>query len=575
MAGRAVTRCLGPGRRPGRPRPETPPTPTSTSSTQGPAAGPAPAPAPGTTHTGGGSTHTGDTGTTGPPPALVTVVEGGPVLCEDPGLREAEGAFQRLSAAAEADKPAHFTGGGAIIAHFDDTGGPWVVLPGMYETDVFQWHGDPERDFMDARPDSIAGITLTMGSGGAAADYDGDGDLDLLVTRFEATDVLLRNDGGVFTDVSAQAGLDMSSPNRSVASSWADYDGDGDLDLFIGSYGELIEGVDQIDFPPADDSFLYRNNGDATFTDLSATLPESIHDGYTFSGGFLDLNGDKLPELFIANDFGSTESNKLMWNRGGGVLELDDGSAGLHLDGTSMGVGYGDLNGDHKPDLVLSQWRGYKIYESTGSRWADFTALRGLVVDEDAKQKVPWGIELADMDNDGAHEILAAMGYVESRYNNAVFQPDALYRWNGVDETWEDVGPDWGLANTIIGRGFGVADLNGDGMLDLVKRDLDGPSRLFVSRCGANRWARIRLRMLGMNTRGIGAVVRLTTDAGTQIRWMLAGGTNFASSHLSEVHFGLGQATRIDRIEVDWPDGRSSVVDDLAPDQVLTLSRID
>jgi hypothetical protein len=511
------------------------------------------------------------------PTREVEVVASGPQTCPDPALRSQQ-RYDHGELRAEAPKKIWFWGGGILAEDLDGDELTDLVLPGFWETQFYR--GQPGGGLLEdplALPSTdVLADQLTLGSGGALADYDGDGDLDLLVTRYLGSNRLLRNDGtGHFEDVTAAAGL-SSEPRRSMASSWGDYDRDGDLDLYIGCYGWIDEsGEDQNhdDFEAADPDFLYRNEGDGTFTDISELLPQEVHDGYAFSGGWFDLDRDGWLDLYVVNDFGRSFPNRLAWNRQG-TFVLDDNAHGLDVQITGMGLGIGDITGDGHEDLVMSAWDGNSAMMSgaDGQAWFESVEIVGLQNDLDRHQKIAWGVDLVDMDNDGDLDAPMVYGWLDANYESAPRQPDALYENQG-DGTFLDKGPEWGLHHPTAGRGYVAVDLNQDGWLDLVKRDLDGPSLVHLSRCGSEGWLRVSLEQPGPNPFAVGAEVIVRAGERRWSQVIRAGGTNHASSGPLEAHFGLGELSEVDAVEVIWPDGEVSRTEDLPTRQRVRLTR--
>jgi hypothetical protein len=414
-----------------------------------------------------------------------------------------------------------------------------------------------------------------MGTGGSLADIEGDGDLDLLILRYERPARLLRNDGPgedgrpQLVDATAESGIDADG--ASTSSAWGDIDADGDLDLFVGAYGDLASEVPSR-------SRLFVNQGDGTFVDRSEELAAVLGDGFTRVGGFHDVDGDGLPELYVVNDVGSVAPNVLLRNVGGRFVR-DDNASGLDLQMSGGGMGVGDVNGDDVPDFLIPQWDEISLMESNGSgEWFDWAAARGLRPDAERGQKVGWGAELADMDNDGDLDGLVAYGALEvdiPYWENPDEQPDALFLQQ-EDGTFADVAPEWGIDDLGKNRGFVVADFNDDGWLDVVTRDVDGPSTLYVSRCGAEHWLKVTLRDEAIANRDVvGARVKVIAESGRSwTRWVSAGGTGYGSGGPPELHFGLGPEVRVDRVEVRWPDGQESwVAFGAAADQKLLISR--
>jgi enediyne biosynthesis protein E4 len=522
-----------------------------------------------TTQPGGGRTPSTqpDTG------SVAELAESGPVSCA--GDRTA-GPFERRVKPVPTNSSIWLWAGGVVVADVTGDGRLDVLSPTepamrLYRQTEAGTYAEDNKPFPS--------VALDYGTGGSVADYDGDGNLDLYLTRFARPNVLLRNLGdGAYEDMTARAGV-AAGRARSMSSAWADMDRDGDLDLFVGNYGHFDESgeTETEDFSPAEPSFLYINNGDGTFQDRSADLPQEVHDGYTYVAGWHDLNLDGWPDLYVVNDFGVAFHNRLLWNREG-TLQMDDGSAGLNLELTGMGLAVGDLSGDGRPDLLIPEWNNNVLleYNELLDGWVDHTQDLGMVGDPDAGQLVGWGAAFADLDNDADLEALVAYGSV--RYDNPVWenpseQPDALFVADDQGD-FTDEATAWGVADSGVGRGFMTADLNGDGFLDLVKRDLAGPDLFYLSRCDDSAWLKVRLAdSTSANTAGVGARVTVEVDGVLQHRSVIAGGTNYASAGPPEVHFGLGEADRIDSIEVLWPDGETRSYTDLATRQVVRIRR--
>jgi hypothetical protein len=381
--------------------------------------------------------------------------------------------------------------------------------------------------------------------------------------------VFLRNDGGgTFVDVTSSTGIVADGPTTSSA--WGDIDGDGDLDLFVGAYGD-------VDSETPAESHLYENVGGGAFVDRSDELAEVLGDGFTRVGGFHDVDGDGLPELYVVNDVGSVQANVLLRNVGGAFVR--DDASGLDLPLSGGGLGVGDLNDDDVPDFLIPEWASISLMESDGDgHWFDWAQAADLRPDEARGQKVGWGAELADVDNDGDLDGLVAYGALDvdrADWENPDDQPDALFL-QGDDGTFQDVAGEWGVDDPGKNRGFVVADFNEDGWLDLVTRDTDGPSTLYLSRCGSDHWLEIALEQpAAANRNAVGARVRVLAEDGRHwTRWVTAGGTGYGSGGPPEVHVGLGDLDRIDRVEVLWPDGEQSWVGfGAAADQRIVITR--
>jgi hypothetical protein len=319
---------------------------------------------------------------------------------------------------------------------------------------------------------------------------------------------------------------------------------------------------------------------------VSDLVPLEFHEGYTYAGGFHDLDGDGALDLYSVNDFGNRFPNRVMWGDGQGNFAFVGGPAGsdgsqLDASQTGMGLGVGDLNGDGWLDLAIAEWRKNSLFVSfpEGGAWIESAQASGFLVDRDRQQAVGWGTLMGDLDNDGFVDIINQYGHLESenidQWPNPEEQPDGLYlNLGGEMPLFADVAEDWGVADLGRSRGAVLADLNGDGRLDIAKRFLNEDDTLYLSRCGEEGWLLVELEQPGtLNRHAVGARVYVSTGGRTQMQPIVAGGVGYASSSPSEAHFGLGLVDQIDEVRIVWPDGQESTVQDLPSRQRITVTR--
>ncbi|MFT4624262.1 MAG: hypothetical protein ACI8PZ_002921 [Myxococcota bacterium] len=505
----------------------------------------------------------------------VVVHASGPIGCADPTARAAAPFDTITFPYADDRRYVRMWGAGVMAGDFDDDGHIDVMMLGGASSLYLRQSAGGE--FTDTfAQDVVALEPLDEVFGGAAADFDGDGDLDAYITRYRRPNVLLRNDGtGRFEDVTDMHGLGLGE-HRSGAAAWADYDRDGDLDLYIAGHGRIIEdGSTAHDFPPGEPSYLFENTGTG-FADRSDLLPPELHDGYTFVGGWHDVDDDGWVDLWAINDIGGAQRPcTLVRNLGGGIFVPDDNAAGLDLAVSGMGLGVGDVNRDGTDDFIVPAWNEVKFMLSAGTSgvWINHSRTLEVHGDPDQNQVVGWAAEIADMDNDSDLDIPMLFGFIDTQLSeNGAGQPDALFIQDDAG-AFSDEAVAWGVADAGYARGLALADLNNDGWLDMAKPDIDGPRLLHMSRCAEQSWLRVSLRMPGMNTRAIGARVEIEAAGRVQYRRIYAGGTGYGSSGPPEAHFGLGDADMVSRITVQWPDGVVTDHRGIEARQILTIRR--
>ncbi len=483
-----------------------------------------------------------------------------PPPCEDPG-------HDTVVLPGVPDASRRFLGAGPVVADVDRNGVLDLLLPGPHEVRLLRG-----PDFAPA-PEAIPDRDYTDTVGGAAADVDGDGDLDVVLTRFGPPDVLLLNRGdGTFDDATDPV---LGRPGHSQSAAWADVDGDGDLDLAIAGHGPVDDSTDRVIIEgPADPTRLLLNRGDGTFDDATDRVPQRMQDAYTFVVTFSDLDGDRLPDLYQANDWPIFEVGLAALNRVDSLVLAPE--LGLDLHAAGMGIGAADVDGDELDDFLIPIWDQIVFLRSSGGRWIDATAAAGLRLPPRDEPWVGWGAEWGDLDNDTDLDALVVFGRLDTltpltpgggTTANAERQRDLVFERLGTAE-FQEVGAAWGLDDDGAGRGVVLADLNGDGALDVVRRDLSGPTRVDLSRCAPASWLVVRPEP---PARAGGARVVVEAAGERLTRTVRAGGTGLAGSGPPEVHFGLGHAEAANRVEVHWPDGDVTALDFVGARQVLEV----
>ena len=458
------------------------------------------------------------------------------------------------------------------------------------------YHNNHDGTFTDVTDRAgVKGYGYSVGV--AVADFDNDGFPDIYVTGVNRNTLYHNNGDGTFTDVTERAGVAGIGPNGkklwSVSAAWIDYDNDGRLDLFVSNYLDWTFETSKVCGPPGrrlscsptmykgEQNFLYHNNGDGTFTDVSAATGIAEHIGKGMGVAIADYNGDGWMDIFVAND---KERNFLFKNREGKSFEEVgvESFVAFTEDGipvSSMGVDFRDWNNDGKPSLFVTAL-GHETFplfrnEGTGSFSVD-TYKAGIGF---ASLKMSgWGNGIYDFDNDGFKDLFTANSHVSDnadddpqqhyRQANAVFQ-------NLQDETFRDVstqaGPDMQVRAAHRGCAFG--DLNNDGKIDVVVSAIgDHAELLYNTTTNNNHWILLQTMGVKSNRDGIGTRIKVTGESGlVQYNHVTTAGS-FASSSDKRVHFGLGRDTRIKEIELRWPSGRIQVLQNVKADQILKIT---
>lgn len=456
---------------------------------------------------------------------------------------------------------------GGSVADFDRDGWPDLFLIGGGNTADALFINNGDGTFTDQA--AAWGVdVMHRGLGSTTGDFNADGWPDLFVTSAGSvsasasvgTHRLYRNNGnGTFTDIAASAGVNQASPTSIVATgaAFGDYDLDGDLDLFVCTWWEM------------DGNRLFRNDGSETFTDVTtaAGIDQLFHG---FSPRFVDMNGDRYPELLVAADFGT--SHYYVNNQNGTFTDMTVAS-GTGLDENGMGTTVADFNRDGWPDWYVTSIyfpparNGNFVYINQGSdQFVDLPESAGAKAGGWG-----WGTEAVDFDHDGFIDLIETNGWPDENFGNV---PSYLFRNNG-NLTFSDVQTGTGFDHTGQGRSVLTLDYDRDGDMDVVITSFDEPVKLFrndLSGADTN-WIEIQLDTSGdskLCPDGYGAKVTATTTGATQYFW-INGGASYLGRSQPVAHFGLFDAATVD-VTVDWPDGSTTTALGLAANQIVTMA---
>ncbi|MGP0063923.1 MAG: FG-GAP-like repeat-containing protein [Isosphaeraceae bacterium] len=451
---------------------------------------------------------------------------------------------------------------------------------------LFRNRGDGTFDDVTATA-GLSAMRGGYGHGVAVGDIDNDGHPDLLVTRWRSY-ALYRNRGdGTFADVTEAWGLG-GSRDWPTSSAFADLDGDGDLDLYVCHYADW-DPRHSAPCPHPDDprrftycgprvfaampDHVFRNEG-GRFVDVSdrAGIRGADRDGRGLGVVAAHLDDDDRIDLFVANDM---SANFLFANRGGLRFEETGAESGVatNADGgylAGMGVACGDLDGDGRPDLVVTNFYGESttFYQNLGGgQFVDRTAAIGLGAA--SRYLLGFGVAFLDADNDGRLDLATANGHVNDLRPNVPFVMPASLMMGSPSGRLVDVSRRAGAAWEVprLGRGLALGDLDNDGRLDLVIVAEGQPMAYFHNQGPAGHFVTFQLEGTapGSNRDAVGARLSLTASGHRQVSQRV-GGSSFLSANDGRLHFGLGTATRIETIEVRWPSGHVDRYDGLEAD---------
>jgi len=492
------------------------------------------------------------------------------------------------------------SGAGCAFLDYDNDGWMDIYLVNSGKADFYT----PPRLLRNAlyrnnRDGTFTDVTEKAGVGGggygmgvAVGDYNGDGLPDIYLTQF-GRNILYRNNGdGTFTDVTEKAGLAAAGWSSSAV--WFDYDNDGRLDLFVCQFAEFDpalgcgtdkDGVHHYCIPrifKPRPSWLFHNNGDGTFTDVSREAGIADHLGKAWGVVATDLNNDGRMDLFVAND---TVANFLFMNRDGKHFEEDGFAAGIAYSAegrarSGMGVDSADFNNDGWMDLFVANIDEeiFSLYQNDHDGTFDDVAMQqgiGMAT----RWMSGWGLKFFDYDNDGNIDLILSNGFPDDlvdQISSKVTYREPLLLFHNDGRTFTDVSGQSGpvFSKHFASRGLAVGDFNNDGALDVLISVNDGaPVLLRNNAAKGNHWLGLQLIGRKSNPDAIGA--RVTYQAGDFNRSrMKVGGGSFLSSHDPRMVLGLGEHAKVDWLEIHWPQPGGGVerFTDLTIDRYITIA---
>jgi enediyne biosynthesis protein E4 len=501
---------------------------------------------------------------------------------------------------------------GCGVAFIDYDADEWIDIlllngtrlegfPKGKEPTIKLYRNNRNGSFTDAT--SASGLTRTgWASGVSVGDYDNDGYEDLFITYW-GQNVLYRNGGkGKFTDVTSKAGLAAKGTRWGSGSTFIDYDRDGRLDLFVANY--LVFDREKVPEPgkganclwkgvavncgpkglPTDTNLLYRNNGDGTFTDRTqASGVGKVENRYAMTAIVTDFDQDGWPDIYVACD---STASILYRNKGDGSFSdvaLETGTA-YNEDGqpqAGMGVAVGDYNNDGFTDIFKTHFADDLpvLYKNTGRGFfEDASRQAGF----DHTKYIQWGTGLVDLNNDGLTDIFTVTGNVYPEVEKVFKEyphksPRLVYRNLGTGR-FKDVTAGCGqdARQMHSSRGCAFGDFDNDGDQDVLIMNMNEPPSLLRNdyigsgNRKANNWLKLKLAGAKSNRSAIGARVRLKSGARLQVQEVTSQSSYYSHNDL-RLHFGLGENTKADQIEIRWPDGQSETIKDIAANQIVKI----
>jgi hypothetical protein len=492
--------------------------------------------------------------------------------------------------------------GGVALFDYDNDG--WLdiyfVNGSTMEAERSRSNGERDRLYRNNKDGTFTDVTDKAGLGDrqwtmgvAVADVDNNGFDDIYITNYGRNVLYLNRGDGTFDDFSRQSGTDLSG--WSSAAAFADYDRDGDLDLYVSRYLEFgpdklptgsvfcsYRGIEVQCGPrglPPSSGRLFENMGGGRFVDVSAKSGiAAVRASYGLGAVWGDTDNDGDPDLYVAND---SLPNYLFVNNGDKTFTESGLLQGVALSGdgreqAGMGVDFGDYDNDGDLDLIVTNFADDydTLYRNDGGQFTDVTYEAKL--GQATWTNLAWGVQFTDLNNDGFLDLLIANGHVYPQVDQhdlgtSYRQKPAAFL-NTRDGKFRDVSKELGPAflQAESSRGLAAGDLNNDGVQDIVITNLDVAPWIFLQQKNPAHWLSVKLNGTSSNRSGVGA--RIVAHAGgiTQMREVKSG-MSYQSHADFRLHFGLGAAALVERLEIRWPSGRLQRVTGVKADRMIVI----